>query len=472
MRRALLLAGFVAYGLLVACGSDDPAPAAQPPQDDQTKSGGSDDDDSDDDDTPEPTKDAGAKDASQDALPPRPTTFELHFAFINGFQDPADYVEADRDLVDLEAALTKVVTEKKAAIEAEHKLPLVFSSVRINPYTSVLNHPLIPALDDGAGVEVARKWREQTVAKLKAAFPNGERNIVLIGHSTGARVAYEITANVDGNDNVGGRDWGLRDRIAGVVSVNGMLDALAKYKTLVGVVDFENGCKNIKKAGWCAYAANFSALAAAEWVAANKRTLAITSSAMPECGLAAFSEPSDQALPLRAQGTVGAPGLLTITDPTGKVQPAHVISYGSYCHWDLVKTSSPRHAAAVAAAAAPVVDWLFESAPRVVNADPAKQVYETSTVSATRTSSTKTFASPCPSGLADTGKVEAVGACLHPDGGVEHAMAPEQLVVNSDNACGAKVAWKNTHTDSANPGVVWFKTYGGTQPGGFLSTLP
>jgi hypothetical protein len=50
------------------------------------------------------------------------------------------------------------------------------------------------------------------VQEINRLFPN-KKNIVLIGHSTGARTAFEVASNT-GPAGVGTYDWGVKDRIA------------------------------------------------------------------------------------------------------------------------------------------------------------------------------------------------------------------------------------------------------------------
>jgi hypothetical protein len=92
----------------------------------------------------------------------------------------------------------------------------------------------------------------------------------VIGHSTGARAAFEVASNT-GPGGVGTQDWGVQDRIAAVVSIDGMIDGLQTSKyNVVGFSDFVSTRKNsdaiaaifgagVPGNGWCEYAGNVSA---------------------------------------------------------------------------------------------------------------------------------------------------------------------------------------------------------------------
>ena len=342
-------------------------------------------------------------------------------------------------------------------------------------YTNVDGTVPNPGTDDGTGQEVANKWRSQLVAKLKAAFPNGEKNIVLVGHSTGGRVSMEVTADVGNDNQVGSANYGFKDRIAGVVTVHGMLDALSKYPTSPHIVSFQLGCEVEKKPGWCDYAANITSWPAADWVATNKRSLVMTGS-YDDCGFPIWAEQSDNALPLRAQGSPASVGLGLAQLDTGSFSVAHGVYYGDFCHSDITN-AGPRHATAIANATAQISKWLFESAPITVNASAGDQSMASPVLAGGTLSMLRPLEAPCPTlwvPPTDT-PVALVGNCSHPglNDGDDHAMTAAQLFVSGNGACGGAVQWKNIHTD-AHAGTVWFKAYAqpATNPGVLGSVLP
>ncbi|HVH42899.1 MAG TPA: hypothetical protein VM925_11170 [Labilithrix sp.] len=441
----------LSFALLAACGSHRSGPPAGP------SDAGS--------ETSAPAVDA------PDAAVKRP--LELHFAFVHGVHDPDSYARADGDLADLEKEVLTRIEERRAAYEAAQAVALNVTSTRLNLYTDLAGNVPSPGTDEGSKDEVAAKWRGQLVTKLAAAFPNGEKNIVFVGHSTGARAAMEVAADVGGADNaLGAGKWGFVERIAGVVSVHGMLDALGGYATLGGVVPFSVGCDVAKPSGWCGYAGSISAIPAADWVATQRHSLVLTSSVDDgRCGTMAWKEPSDQLLPIRAQGNPAAFGLGIASDRDGVFRPSHGVQFGQFCHSDITNQGSPRHAEAIGNASLLVAEWLFELAPRVVNATPESQTYDTPVLDGLTMSAPFTFLFSCPAGTLRGDTLAAVGNCHHPGSsdGDDHAMTAEQLVFSTDAHCGGSVMWKNVH-DHPHAGTIWFKSYARTA-GGLLSTL-
>ncbi|HZH02133.1 MAG TPA: hypothetical protein VEY30_00030, partial [Myxococcaceae bacterium] len=177
-----------------------------------------------------------------------PRVVPLNLLFVHGVSlDPDGRMRADESLAALEAYLLEAAQPLMETYEREHPgVDLQLASRRVNLYTGPDGQPLVPTIDqpsDGTGVPAATAWRTQLVQKLEQAYPNGERNILLVGHSTGARVAMEVAAHVGGNGGPGSFDWGVQDRIAGVVTMNGMLDALQKREyNFLATLDFVSGC--------------------------------------------------------------------------------------------------------------------------------------------------------------------------------------------------------------------------------------
>ncbi|MDB4945812.1 MAG: hypothetical protein JWP97_5346, partial [Labilithrix sp.] len=415
-------------------------------------------------DGPAPAVDAGpppavitAGDASV-AAPVR-AKVELHLVYVNGLIDPANYAKGEGTLVSLDKAVLAAVKARLPAYEAANDVDVTVDARRINVYTDLNGNVPTPGTDDGSGAEVAVKWRSQLAAKLAKAFPKGEKNIVLIGHSTGGRVSMEMAADVGGPSGlVGFGNWGWRDRIAGVVSVHGMLDALGGYTTSPRVVSFELGCKTSKKSGWCEYAANISAVPAADWVAVNKRSLVLTGE-YDDCGFPIWGETSDNALPLRAQGSPASVGFSLAKLSGGQYSVAHGTLYGRFCHSDITSGTSPRHQQSVTNATNAIVKWLFDSAPRVMNPLEEDQAAHSPTLSGGASSVVRPVPAACPAGWKGAG-LSLAGNCSHPGftDGDDHPMTAAQLVATKVG-CGGSVQWKNTHGDG-HAGTLWFKAYG------------
>lgn len=393
---------------------------------------------------------------------------ELHFVFVNGLTDPDHYATAEGALKGLSNAVVAAVKKRAPAT-------LKVDAIPINVYTN-LDGTVPPdgsGTDDGSQQDVANKWRSQLVAKLKKAFPNGEKNIVLVGHSTGGRVSMEVTANVGTDNQVGSANYGFQDRIAGVVTVHGMLDSLNQYPTSPKIISFETGCKVEKKAGWCGYAANITSWPATNWVATNKRALTLTGS-YDDCGFPIWGEQSDNALPLRAQGAPSVVGVGLSKLSSGSYGVAHGQYYGDFCHSDITN-AGPRHQTAIDNATAAISKWLFDSAPVVVNSREDDQMMASPVISAGTLSLLRPLEAPCPTlwvPPADT-PLQLVGNCSHPGlmDGDDHPMTAAQLFTSVNGACGGAVQWKNIHSD-AHAGTVWFKAY--AQPAkdpGVMGTL-
>lgn len=418
------------------------------------------------------------KDASPEAAAPEPDAgvvsppLELHLVFLHGVGDDDRYLRSDEDLVDFEKAVRERVEDRRAAYEASSSRSLVVTSARFNLYTDLAGNLASPGTDEGSGDEVASRWRSRLAEKLANAFPNGEKNIILLGHSTGARAAMEVAADVGAGNVLGAGKWGFIDRIAGVVSVHGMIDALGGYETTGSVIPFSLGCKVAKPSGWCAYAADISAIPAADWVATHRHTLMLTSIDKDGvCGTPLWNEPSDQTLPVRAQGNPASFGLDIVVDGDSVFRPAHGVPYGKFCHSDITNTGSPRHADAVDSASSRVVTWLFDEAPRVVNVSRESQTYDTPVLQGLTSSQPFVFSFTCPAGSESLGPLAVVGNCHHPGhmDGDDHAMTTEQLVSSSDAHCGGTVTWNNIH-DHPHSGTIWFKSY--ARGSGVIATLP
>src|SRR5262249_39533389 len=121
----------------------------------------------------------------------------------------------------------------------------------------------------------AYEWRYRLAAEIDRLFPAPHKNVVLIGHSAGARASMEGSANV-GTGGVNSTDVGVQGRIAGIVTVQGMVDALGSSKyNVVGITSFETACKTATRSS-----------------ALEIRVLPATGSASGRGGSAAFPPPT------------------------------------------------------------------------------------------------------------------------------------------------------------------------------------
>jgi pimeloyl-ACP methyl ester carboxylesterase len=269
---------------------------------------------------------------------------QLNLLFVHGVDSGAARATAQDSLVDLEA----YVTEHVAA-----------QSRRVNLYTDLDGNVLSPSIDapsDGTGIPSALKWRAQLVAKLQQAYPDGEGDIVLIGHSTGGRAAMEVAANVGADGQPGNFDWGVADRIAGVITLDAILhDLQSDDFNFIGPLDFITGCKLAQETGWCEYAGLVSGVPAADAVTHDARSLVLI--AAGDCSPSVWTGESDQLVPLLAQGCPAAPGTHVTPGKNGDVV-APGFYYGPFCHSDTTNKGSPRHASAIAAAGDAMVAWL------------------------------------------------------------------------------------------------------------------
>ncbi|MBI5534554.1 MAG: hypothetical protein HY898_17645 [Deltaproteobacteria bacterium] len=414
-------------------------------------------------------------DASQDSDDATKTQ-QLSLVFVHGFEgSDARRAVAQDDLKDVEAYVLDAIGARAAAYEAKRGVKLLIQSRRVNLYTDLQDQLLSPSLDsegDGTGIATANHWREQLAAKIQQAYPNGERNLVLVGHSTGGRVSVEVAANVGDNSGPESHDWGLQDRIAGVVTAHGAIDALdSPAYDFTGPTSFHFGCALVNEVGICDYLSYISGTAAADSLALQGRALMLTSQA--DCGLSAWTGASDQTLPTAAMGSPHAWGM-TLVPANGKtLVPAHGYLYGEFCHSDLTDSGSPRHQSAVAALGEQVLDWLFVAAPRVANPDSPDKFIETSELPAGTPSPSYPVLADCGPAALDLGVPEVVGVCLHPGllDGDDHAVDSEGLMVTDGADCGGSFVWKHSHQGEEHAARLWYKSYSVPAGGGLLSAL-
>jgi hypothetical protein len=420
---------------------------------------------------------------------------EVNLLYVHGLKNcTSDRQNAQNSLDELETAVNAALPARIASWQAAHpNTVLTVSSARANVYTAApsgihpsdstdpllmddweVGDPGCSATTQGDPCTTAYEWRYRLAEEINEKFPPPAKNVVLIGHSAGARVAMEVAANV-GSGGVGSHDWGVQSRIAGVVTVQGMVDQLGSSKyDVVGISSFESSCKFgdaivgfgescAPGNGFCEWAARIDGFPAADWVAKNKRSLMLT--AWGSCSPSAWAGRSDGSLPYDAQGSPWAVGLDMTPAPGETWRPSHGQNYGSFCHSAVVKASDPNHATARDSARNRILDWLFVAAPRVANTGSDT----TPSISFNDFSATFTMGSSCPAGDQDdtvtTGNkgpgLDVVGVCKHPGffDGDDHAIALSEFTVTNGATCSGTYKWKQAH-DSDNPhaATFWWKT--------------
>lgn len=428
-----------------------------------------------------------------------PGDLQLNLLYVHGVNGcDSSRQGAHGSLADLEAAVNAALPAWIADLESRHPgVNVVVKSARANIYTATpspfhpsdSNNPLhmddweagdpgCSATRQGEPCTTAFEWRYRLVQEINRHFGPNARNIVLIGHSTGARAAFEVTANV-GPNGVNTFDWGVQDRVIGVVSIQGMIDSLGTSKyNVIGAASFVNTCKYSDAIlgfgdncamgnGWCEYASEVSAFPAADWVARNKRALMLISHG--SCSPALWTGESDGSLPLDAQGSPLAVGLELTPAPGQTYRPAHGIRYGSFCHSAITNRSNASHNAAVNSARDQILSWLFENAPRVA----AAGSFDTpSTYGKNASSPTFVIGTSCGAGQTDGG-VQVAGICKHPGffDGDDHKIASGEISLSDASDCTGSFRWTQKHSNNKHSARFFWKTYSLPQGGGLLETL-
>ena len=431
-----------------------------------------------------------------------PGNVQLNLLYVHGVQNEASgRSRAERSLSDLRGSVDADAPALIASYQASHPgVTVTIHSAAANLYTATPSgsHPsdsTDPSLMDdwevgdpgctttrqGDPCTTAYEWRYRLVQEIHRLFPADARNLVLIGHSTGARTAFEVASNT-GPDGVGTYDWGVQDRIAAVVSINGMVDALQPSRyDVVGPLSFVTLCKDSDLIGsifgagtpgngWCEYAGNVSGVAAADWVGQHKRSRVLISSA--DCSPSLWNGASDSAVPLAAEGSPFSLGLNMTSAPGATFTVAFGHHYGAFCHSTITSGGDAKHAMAVASAKAELVDLLFHAATRV------DQQGTISTASAIPfNGKTPVFAvgGACPAGeLAIAPPLAVVGTCRHPGlfDGDDHAIA-NGFAIAPGTACNGSFTWSQIH-DPNNPHAAqfWWQTRSNPADGGLVSIVP
>ncbi|MGQ0503906.1 MAG: alpha/beta fold hydrolase [Myxococcaceae bacterium] len=400
-----------------------------------------------------------------------PQEVKLHFVFLHGVQwnDEGRY-NAGESLRSLEEELKRKIDLRLPQYHFEHPdAHLTFQTYRLGLYTDG-NGNLRPSLDDpsdGSGVPSADRWRASLSEGLTRILPADAQNVILIGHSTGGRVAMEVAANVGGAGAVGAHDWGWQSRIVGVVTVDGMIDALnSPTYDFLAAWSYVSGCKLVQGDGWCEYSGHISAVPATDWVARNKRALTLISAG--RCSPSTWTGESDQALPLRSQSSPWASGLTMTRYPGETYGPASGYRYGPFCHTDITNTGSGAHLAAREEVSNRILAWLFDAAPRVASS------YQVNipALPPNQWSASYSFGISCGVGSDVGGEIAAMGTCSHPgrfDGG-DHPFDAADLDIVRTGPCRATVRWR--HLDSGlHAARLNVKLHSQPSGGGMISTL-
>ena len=424
-------------------------------------------------------------------------TVELNVLYVHGVDNcTSSRLDAHNSLADLASAVDAALPAKIATYQAAHPgVTLVTHSARANLYTATPSgfHPsdsTDPLLMDdwevgdpgcsttrqGDPCTSAYEWRFRLAGEINRLFPSPARNIILVGHSSGARAAMEVASNT-GPDGVGTFEWGVSNRIAGVVTIHGMIDAIGTSTyNFVGPTSFETGCKDgdailafgdscAPGNGWCEYAGRVDGKNAADWVAQNKRAMMLTSWA--SCSPSAWTGQNDGSLPYDAQGSPLAVGLDTTPSAGQTYRAAHGQRYGAFCHSAITNSSNSTHAAARDAARNDILDWLFVAAPRVAAAGTNTTA---TSIGFNQFSSTFPMGTSCPAGEVDDAVtsgteglgIDVVGVCKHPGffDGDDHPVAQSEITTPSNGAtCNGSYRWQQTHdSDNNHAATFWWKT--------------
>jgi len=428
---------------------------------------------------------------------------QLNLLYIHGVKnDASGRSGAQNSLNDLKAAVAGELPSLIATYQANHPgATITVASASANLYTATPSgiHPsdsTDPTLMDdwevgdpgcttqrqGDPCTTAYEWRFRLVQEIQRLFPPTAKNIILIGHSTGARVAFEVTSNT-GPGGVGTFNWGVQDRIAAVVSINGMIDALEPSRyNVVGASDFISTCKDSDLIlsvfgagtpgnGWCEYAGNVSGVAAADFVGQHKRSRVLISTA--SCSPSLWTGNSDGSLPLAAEGSPFSVGL-NMTPAAGQTfTVAYGKQYGAFCHSTITSGGDANHAAAVASAKSQIEDLIFTSAVRV---DQQGTISTSSAVPFQGSTPTFSIGGACPTGDAGiTPQVQVVGVCKHPGffDGDDHAISGSEFTVTSGTTCNGAFKWSQLHDSNNSHNATFFwQTRSKPAEGGLLTILP
>lgn len=420
---------------------------------------------------------------------------QLNLLYVHGIKNcQSERQNAQGSLTDLESAVNAALPARIAAWEAANPgIHVVTQSARANLYTATPSgiHPSDSSdplnMDDwevgdpgcstsqqGDPCTTGYEWRFRLAAEVNRLFPAPAKNVILIGHSTGARAAMDVAANAStGGPNT--HDWGVQSRIAGVMTLHGVIDEIGSSKyNVVGISSFESSCKNgdaitgfgngcAAGNGFCEWVGRVDGSDAADWVARNKRALMLTS--WGSCSPSAWTGRSDGSLPYDSQASPWAVGLDMTPAPGETWREAHGQRYGAFCHSDITNGSSSNHTAARNAARDRLLDWLFVGAPRVASMG----TNSTSSLGFNQSTGNFTMGSSCPSGEVDDtvtqgtkgAGIDVVGVCRHPGffDGDDHAIAASEFTVSNGSTCNGTYRWTQAHdSDNNHAAAFWWKT--------------
>jgi pimeloyl-ACP methyl ester carboxylesterase len=423
---------------------------------------------------------------------------EINLLYVHGVKSSAaSRANAENSLTDLRSAVDADVQRQIDSYRLAHpEVTVRVNSAAANLYTArhsgrnpsdstdptsmddwEVGDPGCTTQRQGDPCTTAFEWRFRLASEIDRLYP-GKHNLVLIGHSTGARVAMEVASNTSASG-VNTYDWGVAQRIAAVVTINGMIDGLQSNRyNVAGAASFVTTCKNGDVIslfgdasppgnGWCEYAGNVSGVAAADWVARNERSLVLISSG--SCSPSLWTGHNDGSLPFAAQGSPFSAGLSMTPTAGQRYGVAYGRTYGGpFCHSSITSGGDPQHSAAVNGARARIYEFLFSSAPRVA----AQGTHVTSPVPYRDSSATFHVGSVCPSGET-SGGLQVVGSCRHPgrfDGDDHPINSAEFTIANA--ACAASYRWTQNH-DPNNPhaGEFFWQARSQLGPGGLVTVL-
>lgn len=420
---------------------------------------------------------------------------ELNLLYVHGLKScPSSRTNAHNTLDELESAVAASLPARIAAWEAAHPgVHVVTNSRRANVYTATpsgihpsdstdplnmddweVGDPGCSTTQQGQPCTTAYEWRYRLAQEINRLYPAPAKNVVLVGHSAGARASMEVASNTGpGGPNT--QDWGVQGRIAGVVTVQGMIDEIGSSKyNVIGAASFETTCKNgdaiagfgdscAPGNGFCEWAARVSATPGADWVATNRRALMLTS--WGSCSPALWTGRSDGTLPYDAQASPLAVGLDMTPAPGETWRQAHGQRLGAFCHSDITDPSKGNHVAVRTAVRDRLLDWLFVAAPRVA----ASGTNTTPSIGYQQQTGSFTMGGACPAGEVDDTVtqgtngpgVDVVGVCRHPGffDGDDHAIASGEFTVTNGATCNGSYRWRQAHDeDNPHAAAFWWKT--------------
>ena len=428
-------------------------------------------------------------------------TIQLNILYVHGVQNTdSGRLNAHHALSDLQNNVATNMPSWIASYQSTHPgVTINFASAAANLYTATpspyhpsdsagpthmddweVGHPGCTTTRQGNPCTTAYEWRYRLVQEINRLFPSNAKNIILVGHSTGARVALEVASNT-GPGGVGTYDWGVQSKIASVITLNGMIDGLqTNAYNVVGAMDFVSTCKlggsltfidgiAAPGKGWCEYAGNVGGRAAADWVGQHKRALALISKG--SCSPALWTGESDGSLPFAAQGSPYTMGL-NMTPAAGQTNTvAYGLGYGTFCHSAITNASDANHATALANGAWRIWEHLFSKAYRVV----AQGTQATSSpVPYNGSTPLYTLGYACPAGETTLGP-QVVGNCIHPGtfDGDDHPITNGWNVTSTAGTCGGTYQWKQIHDSTeGHNATFWWQARSYLTDGGLVADLP